>query len=132
MNILVPVAHSRPDHSTVDYVINIAERLNAQLVVLRVLTGEETDAVGEKSLRLFIKGGKEKKVPVNAILRRGGIASVIIEFAEEASVDLIIFGVSHGEIAAEWMNGMGMEKTDIPVVMIPKWVTAGEGPSPNE
>ena len=70
-------------------------------------------------------------MPLNAVLRRGEIASVIIEVAEEESVDLIIFGVSHGEIVAEWMNATGMEKTDIPVVMIPKWVTAGEKSSLN-
>ncbi len=131
MKILVPIGHSGPNHNTVGYVINMAGRVNAQLVVLRVLTGEETEASGEESLRPFVKGGKEKKVPVNAILRRGDIASVIIEVAEEESVNLIVFGVSHGEIVAAWLNAVGMEKTDIPVVMIPKWVTAGEGTSPN-
>jgi hypothetical protein len=33
-------------------------------------------------------------------------------------------GVSHGEIVAEWMNAKAMEKTDIPVLLIPKWVPA--------
>lgn len=130
MKILVPIGHSGPNHSTVGYVINMAERFNAQLVVLRVLTGEDTDAAGEESMRLFVKGGKEKKVLVNALSRRGEIASVIIEVAEKESVDLIIFGVSHGEIVAAWLNARGMKKTDIPVVMIPKWVTAGENFSP--
>ena len=75
MKILVPIAHSGPDHGTVGYVINIAERLNAQLVVLRILTEEETEATGEKSLRLFVENGKKEKVPVNAIIRRGEIVT---------------------------------------------------------
>jgi hypothetical protein len=33
-------------------------------------------------------------------------------------------GVSHGEIVAEWMNAKAMEKTDIPVLLIPKGVPA--------
>ena len=130
MKILVPVAHSGPDQKSAGYVINIGKRLNAQLVVLRVLTGEEAETAGEKSLSLFLNNGNEEKVPINAILRRGDIASVIIDVAEEESVNLIIFGVSHGDIVAEWLNAGAMEKTDIPIVMIPKWVTAGENSPP--
>ena len=68
---------------------------------------------------------------MNGIFRRGDIAPVIIEVAEEKSVDLIILGVSHGEIVAEWMNAKAMEKTDIPVLLIPKWVSAADRSSPN-
>jgi len=122
MKIIVPTAGSGVDQRTADYVINIAKRLNAELVVLSVLSENEKEAVGEQSLGLFIENGKEKKVPVIGILGRGDIASVIIEVAEENSVDLIILGVSRGEIVAEWLNSKAMEKTDIPVLIIPKWV----------
>ena len=131
MKIIVPIAGPVPDQRTVDYVINIAKRLNAQLVVLRILTENETEAAGEQSLSLFIENGKEEKVPVNGILRRGDIALVIIEVAEEKSVDLIILGASHGEIVAEWLNAKAMEKTDVPVLIIPKWVTGANRSSPN-
>ena len=120
-----------PNQRTADYVINIAKRLNAQLVVLRILSENETKAEGEQSLRLFIENGKQRKVPVDMILRRGDIASAIIETAQEKSVDLIILGVSRGEIVAEWMNAKAMEKTDIPVLVIPKWVPAAERSSSN-
>ena len=132
MKIIVPTAGSVPDQRTAGYVINIAKRLNAQLVVLRILTENETEAAGKQSLSLFIENGKEEKVPVNGILRRGDIALVIIEVAEEKSVDLIILGASHGEIVAEWLNAKAMEKTDIPVLIIPKWVTAANRSSPND
>ena len=131
MKIIVPTAGSMPDKRTAGYVINIAKRLHAQLVVLRILTENETEAAGEQSLSFFIENGKEEKVPVNGILRRGDIAFVIIEVAEEKSVDLIILGASHGEIVAEWLNAKAMEKTDIPVLIIPKWVTSANRSSPN-
>jgi nucleotide-binding universal stress UspA family protein len=131
MKIILPNAGSVPDQRTVGYVINIAKRLNAQLVVTRILTEKETEAAGEQSLSLFIENGKEEKVPVNGILRRGDIALAIIEVAEKKSVDLIILGASHGEIVAEWLNAKAMEKTDIPVLIIPKWVTAANRSSPN-
>ena len=122
MKIIIPSAGSVTDQRTVDYVIDITKRLNAQLVVLRILSERETKAEGEQSLRLFVENGKREKVPVNIILRRGDIVSVIIETAQEQSVDLIILGVSRGEIVAEWMNAAAMERTDIPVLLIPKWV----------
>lgn len=124
MKIIIPTAGSVTDQRKAGYVINIAKRLDAQLIVLRVLTEKETEAIGEQSLSLFIENCKEEKVPVNGILRRGYIAPSIIEVAEENSVDLIVLGVSHGEIIAEWLNAKAMEKTDIPVLLIPKWVSA--------
>ena len=123
---MVPTAGSMPDQRTSGYVINIAKRLNAELVVLLVLKEDETETEEETRLRLFVENGKKENVPVNAISRRGNIASVIIEIAKENSVDLIILGVSHGDIIDEWLNARAMEKTDIPVLIIPKWVPAAE------
>ena len=104
MIIIVPTAGAVPDQRTAGYVIHIAKRLKAQLVVLRVLGEKETEEAGEQCLSLFVENGKAEKVPVNGILRRGDIAAVIIEVAEDKSADLIILGISHGEIIAEWMN----------------------------
>jgi nucleotide-binding universal stress UspA family protein len=132
MKIIVPSARSAVDRKTVGYVINIAKRLNAQLVVVRVLNEKEKEVDGERSLSLFVEFGKRENVPVNIILRHGDIATAIIEIAQEKSVDLILLGVSYGEIVAEWMNAGAMERTDIPVLLIPKWVAAAERSSSNE
>ena len=132
MKIIVPTVGSVPDQRTASYVVNIAKKLNAQLVVLRVLTENETESAGQQSLSLFIENGKKEKVPVNGIVRPGDIVPVIIEVAEEKTVDLIILGVSHGEIVAEWLNARALEKTDIPVLIIPKWVPAAGRSSPND
>jgi nucleotide-binding universal stress UspA family protein len=131
MKIIVPTVGSLPDQRTASYVINIAKKLNAQLVILLVFSDNETTSAGEKSLSLFIENGKKERVPVNGIVRRGDIIPTIIKVAEEKSVDLILLGVSHGEIVAEWLNAKAMEKTDIPVLLIPKWVPAAERSAPN-
>lgn len=131
MKILVPSAGPAPDQLTVDYVINIAKRLNAQLVVLRILSENETDPRGEQRLKSFIEIGNSSNVQVKPIIKRGEITTAIITVASENSVDLIIQGVSHGEIVAEWMNAKAMQKTDIPVLLIPKWVPAPVKPFPN-
>jgi len=131
MKIFVPTVDVEPAQRIVGYVVHIAKRLKAQLVVLRILNEKETEAEAEKTLSLFIDIGKAEKVPVHGILGRGDITSVIIEVAEDKSADLIILGTSHGEIIAEWMNAKAMEKTDIPVLLIPKWVSAIKSSSPN-
>lgn len=131
MKIIIPTAGDVPDQNITRYIINIAKRLNAQLVVLRFITENETEAAGEQSLRPFIENGKEEKVPVKGILRQGDIALTIIEVTKEESIDLIILGVSHGQIVAEWMNAKAMEKTNVPVLIIPKWVPGADNSSPN-
>ena len=122
MKIIVPTAGPVPDPRTADYVINIAKRLGAQLLVLCVLSKENPAALGEQSLSLFVENGREENVPVNGIVKRGDLIPLIIGVAEENAADLIILGVSRGEIVAEWLNANAMAKTDIPVLLIPKWV----------
>ena len=131
MKIIVPTVGAISDQRSVGYIINIAKRLQAQLIVLRVLSEKESKDAGEQSLSLFIEYGDAENVPVNGILRRGDIAPVIIEVAEDKSADLIILGISHGEIVAEWMNAKAMEKTDTPVLLIPKWVSVMKRQPPN-
>ena len=126
IKIIVPTFYDAPDQRTTSYIIDIAKRLGAQLVVLRVLAKDETEAGSEKDMDLFIKLGKKEKVPVNVILRQGDIASVIIDVAEENAVDLIILGLKRGQMITEWINAKAMEKTDIPVLIIPKWVPNSE------
>jgi nucleotide-binding universal stress UspA family protein len=126
MKILVPSAGPAPDRRTADYVVNIADRLHARLVVLRVLAENETEAAGENNLRLFSEIGGRENASVKIMLRRGDVASAIIDVALENAVDLMIMGVSQGEVIAEWMNAKAMEKTDIPVLFIPKWVPAAK------
>lgn len=132
MKIIVPSAGPVPDQKTANYVINIAKRLGAQLIVLRVLAESETGAAGEHSLGPFVEIGERENVSVKRILRRGDIVSAIMKVAMENAVDLIILGVSHGEIVAEWMNAKAMERTDIPVLLIPKWVPAARRSSSND
>lgn len=131
MKIIAPISGSIPCQRLVEYVINIAKILDAQLVVLHVLTANETKITGEQTLSLFIETGKKEKVPVNGIVKRGDITRIVLEVVEEKCVDLIILGLSHGEIVAEWMNAKAMEETDIPVLLMPKWVSAVDRSSPN-
>lgn len=126
MKIIVPTFGTAPDQNTTAYIIDIAKRLDAQLVVLRILAENETEIEGNECLSRFIEMGQEQKVLVNGVLRQGDITSGIIEVAEKYAVALIILGVKRGEIIVEWLNANAMKKTDIPVLIIPKWVPTEE------
>ena len=77
MKIIIPSAGPVPDHRTADYIINIAKKLNTQLVVLQILSEKETEAEGEQSLGLFVKNGERENVPVNIIPRMHGKGATI-------------------------------------------------------
>jgi hypothetical protein len=58
MKIIAPTAGSVPDQKIAGDFISIDKILNAQLVVLRILTENETDAAGEQSVIVFIERGR--------------------------------------------------------------------------
>ncbi len=93
-----------PDHRTAGDAINSAPGRDAQLVVLCVLTGKETETAAEQNQSVFIENGKEEKVPGNGILRRGDFIPAVFEVAEEKSADPVILYVSHRENVAEWLS----------------------------
>ena len=74
MKIIVPTTGAELGQRTVGFVVNIAKRLEAKLLVLRILSEKEAAQEGEETLSLFKENGKTAKVPVNGILcRLGGI-----------------------------------------------------------
>ena len=58
-------------------------------------------------------------INVTRVLEKGDIVPTIIKFAEKEGADLIIMGASEGKVVAEWVSAGVMEKTKIPVVVIP-------------
>ena len=124
MKIVVPSTGPAADQRTVDYLANIAERLDAQLIVLYILSEDESVAIGEQRLRPFLETAATSNITVTPIIKSGDVVGRIMEVASENAADLIILGVSHGEIVAEWMNAGAGDKSDIPVLLIPKWVPA--------
>jgi nucleotide-binding universal stress UspA family protein len=58
-------------------------------------------------------------VNVARVLEQGDIVPTIVTSAEKEGADLIIMGASEGKVVAEWVSAGVMEKTNIPVVVIP-------------
>jgi len=119
MKVLAAIAGPISAKEKADYIVNIAKRLGAELIVLHVMKRENQGRKGEEALNYFYEAGKKAKVKVKKILKKADIVSAIIETAEKESADLIIMGADRGKVIAEWLSEDVMRKTKIPAVVIP-------------
>ena len=119
MKVLVATAGPVPAKKKAEYIVNIAKRLGAELIVLHILREEQVNAEAEQALEIFVQAGQEAHVNVARVLEKGDIVPTIIKSAEKEGADLIIMGASEGKVVTEWVSAGVMEKTKIPVVVIP-------------
>ena len=119
MKILVPTSGVVPAKENADYILDIAKRLNAEVSVIHILDlGEE--ARGEEALSVFSELGDKKGVNVTTNLKEGNVVPTIVDFAETEEAGLIVMGATEGRIVAEWIVTDVIDKTKIPVVIIPR------------
>ncbi|MCK5559105.1 MAG: universal stress protein [Thermoplasmata archaeon] len=118
MKILVPTAGPVPAAEKANYILEIAKKLNADVTILHILDLAETDA-GEQAMKIFKDLGDELGVDVNTILKEGNVVPIIVDTADDEEANLIIMGASEGRIIADWIVTQVLEKSNVPVVIIP-------------
>jgi nucleotide-binding universal stress UspA family protein len=118
MKILVPTAGPVPAAENANYILEIARKLSADLVVLHILDLAE-DTSTEQALKIFKDLGREMGIKVKTILREGNVVPTIVDSSVDEKVNLIIMGASKGRIVAEWIVTDVLEKSNIPIVIIP-------------
>lgn len=114
----MPTAGPVPAAENAYYILQIAKKLSADVVVLHILDLAEDDST-EEALKIFKELGPEMDVKVKTILKEGNVVPIIVDSAEDEKVNLIIMGASKGRIVAEWIVSQVLEKSNIPVVIIP-------------
>ncbi|UCH90142.1 MAG: universal stress protein [Thermoplasmata archaeon] len=119
MKLLVPTAGPEPAKERADYILNIAKTFNASLEVLHIAEEGEDQTTGKEALKIFKDAGSKHDVQVATHLKEGNVVKIISEFAESENVDLIVMGASEGRIVAQWIVTDVIEKSKIPVVIIP-------------
>lgn len=119
MKILVPTAGARAAKDNAEYILRIAATLNAEVVALHVLRTGEPQPVGEAAVGVFADMGKKGQTPVKTVIKRGDVVATILETAKEEAVQLIVMGASHGKVVDEWMSADALNKTAVPVLVIP-------------
>lgn len=117
--ILVPTAGPTAAAEIADYTTQIADSLDAHLVVLHVLRIGQSREAGELTLSYFVDAAKNYDVKVETHMVEGAMLNRIIDFAEDNEIDLIVMGASHGSIVDEWISSDVRENTSVPVLVIP-------------
>ncbi len=118
MKILVPTAGPEAATANADYIVSIAKRLDAQLVVIHILDMMEFDE-GREALEIFDRAATAAGITCDTFIREGEVVPSIVEIAEEMDVSLIIMGASRGRIVANWIVTDILAETNIPIVIIP-------------
>jgi len=118
MNILVPTAAPTPAREKADYITSIAKSLEARLHIIHISERENTKE-GEDALEIFKEAGEKEGVEVTTVLKSGEVIPTLLEYSKEAHIDLIVMGASEGRIVAKWLAADVLEKTDVPVFIVP-------------
>jgi nucleotide-binding universal stress UspA family protein len=119
MKLLVPTAGPIPAKERADYILSIAKNFGAEVLVLHIAEEGEDQTTGKEALMIFEDAGKRLEIPLTTHLKIGKVVKTLSEFAETESVDLIVMGASEGRIVAQWIVTDVIERSKIPVVIIP-------------
>ena len=114
---MVTTAGSVPAKKKADYLVNIAARAKAQLVVLHVIDSQDEYADGQQALSIYQRKGAVPKI--RPILRIGRLTDTIAKTAAEEGVDLIILGLdAKGDVSSNISREV-LAKTNVPVLLVP-------------
>ena len=118
LKIMVPTSGPVPAQENAEYILNIAKKLHANVIIVHIRDKGESRE-GDLALDIYDKYSKQLDVPVRLIPAIGEVSQTIIEIAKFEDVDLIIMGATEGRNVATWIIDKIINKTDIPVVLIP-------------
>ena len=123
LRILVPTAGPTPAKEKAEYILKLAQRLQAEVMVLNIVRSfydEKKCEFGKEALNIFEETGKQYNVKVETFLREGELLDTLVKFAEEKKPDLIIMGASEdGRMIADWIVSDLRYRKDLPIVIEP-------------
>jgi nucleotide-binding universal stress UspA family protein len=117
LKILAATSGSLPARKRADYIVDIAEKLDAELIVLHVVAGQKDYADGEKALDIF--KWKKRSKPLKSILRIGELSSTIAKTANVEEVDLIVLGIEGGIDSLNNICRDVAHETEVPILLVP-------------
>ncbi|MEA3557940.1 MAG: universal stress protein [Candidatus Thermoplasmatota archaeon] len=123
--ILVPTSGYFAAKERGDYIIEVAKRFNAEVLVVHVrdpkfLVATNKESEGWAALKYFEERGKEAGVPVQSFFTSGELVEVLKRFAVEHKADLVLVGASANRLIAEWVTFDLMSDLDTPILVIPQ------------
>jgi nucleotide-binding universal stress UspA family protein len=123
--ILVPTSGYLAAKERGDYILEVAKKLDAEVLVVHVrdpnyLVATSKESEGWAALKIFEEKGKETGVNVESFYTSGDLVEILKTFAVEKDVDLILVGASANRLIAEWVTFEFMCDCDIPILVVPQ------------
>ena len=118
MKLLVPTAGPVPAREKAEYVSKLACSLGAEMVVLHIVQNNNEEA-GQEAFKIFENQCNKENITIKTITEKGEVIPAISKVVEEENVDLIVMGASEGRVVAKWMAADVIERSKVPVVIIP-------------
>jgi nucleotide-binding universal stress UspA family protein len=117
LKIMVTTAGSVPAKKKADYLVNIASRAGAELIVLHVIDSQDDYEDGQQALAIYQRHGTSPQI--RPILRIGRLTDTIAKTAQEEHADVIILGLDERGDISSAISREVLAKTDIPVLLVP-------------
>jgi nucleotide-binding universal stress UspA family protein len=118
MKLLVPTAGPKPAREKAEYVSKLACSLGADLIILYIVK-DNNEQPGKEAFEIFGNQCTKDNVTIKTLFKEGEIIPTISEVADEESADLIVMGASEGRVVGKWLAADVLERTKVPVVIIP-------------
>lgn len=123
--VLVPTSGYLAAKERGDYIIEVAKKFDADVLVVHVrdpnyLVATSKESEGWAALKIFEEKGKEAGVNVESFYTSGDLVETLKSFAVEKDVDLILAGASANRLIAEWITFEFMCDCDIPILVVPQ------------
>ena len=124
-SILIPTSGYVPAKESADLIINVAKRLDADVIAVHIrdpahLVSVSTESEGWQALRFFEKKGREAGVKVTPYLDTGELIPSLKRFVEEYDIDMVLVGSSAGGTVAEWVTYELQANCEVPVLVVPQ------------
>jgi nucleotide-binding universal stress UspA family protein len=118
MKLLIPTAGPVPAREKAEYVSKLACSLGADLIVLHIVKNND-EAPGKEAFKIFENQCNKDNIKLKTVTDTGEIVPTISKVADAHDVDLIVMGASEGKIVGQWLATDVMERSKVPIVIIP-------------
>jgi nucleotide-binding universal stress UspA family protein len=118
MKLLIPTAGPVPAKEKAEYVSKLACSLDAELLILHIVQNDD-ETPGLEAFKIFENQCNKDNIKLKTIIEHGEIVPAISKVAEKEEADLIVMGASTGSIVGKWLAADIMERSKIPIVIIP-------------
>jgi nucleotide-binding universal stress UspA family protein len=118
MKLLIPTAGPVPAREKAEYVSKLACSLGAELIVLHIVKNND-ETPGKEAFKIFENQCNKDNIKLTTVTDTGEVVPTISKVADEQDADLIVMGASEGKIVGQWLAADVMERSKVPIVIIP-------------